>query len=121
MTVKLKSIIQAIPALAKLSAGDLTLRTAYDLQKSVNVLQKEADFFTERRDKIFNKYGERQNDGTFRFEKENENTAVAELEALLSLEVTPDCERVRIPLTEDVKISANDLGVLLPFVEFAET
>lgn len=120
MTVKLKSIISAIPALAKLSAGNLNLRTAYNLQKATMALQKEADFFSERRDKIFAKYGKKSEDGGFTFGESEEQLAVTELEELLSLDVSPECERVSVPLSENVKLSANDLGVLLPFIDFTE-
>ena len=57
MKVQLKDIILAVPALSKLSAGDLQLRLAYKLKRMISALQKEADFFAEQRQKIFEKYG----------------------------------------------------------------
>lgn len=43
MKTQLRTIILAIPALSKVSAGDLSLHLAYRLKKSMNELQKEAD------------------------------------------------------------------------------
>ena len=40
MKTQLRTIILAIPALSKVSAGDLSLRLAYRLKKSMNELQK---------------------------------------------------------------------------------
>lgn len=44
MKVQLKDIVLAVPALSKLSAGDLQLRLAYKLKRMITALQKEADF-----------------------------------------------------------------------------
>ena len=49
MKVQLKDIVLAVPALSKLSAGDLQLRLAYKLKRMISALQKEADFFAEQR------------------------------------------------------------------------
>ena len=42
MKVQLKDIVLAVPALSKLSAGDLQLRLAYKLKRMISALQKEA-------------------------------------------------------------------------------
>ena len=44
----------------------------------------------------------------------------AELEALLDLEVTPEAEVLEIPITEKLRISVNDIGLLMPFIHFVE-
>ena len=49
MKVQLKDIVLAVPALSKLSAGDLQLRLAYKLKRMITALQKEADFFAEQK------------------------------------------------------------------------
>ena len=120
MKVQLKDIVLSVPALSKLSAENLSLRLAYALKKNISALQKEADFFAEQRQKIFEKYGKANADGTFCFEDEGEQKASAELEELLELEVEPSCQRLDIPLSEELRLSVNDLGALAPFVQFAE-
>ncbi len=120
MKVQMREIIQAIPALSKITGGDLSLRLAYQLKKSIAALQKEADFFSEQRQKIFDKYGTPKEDGTYAFEAENEQKAIDELEALLELEVSPETEVVEIPVTEKLCVSVNDIGLLMPFIHFIE-
>ena len=68
--MQLKTIVLAAPALGKLSAGDLELRLAYKLKNLVSMLQKDVDFFIEQRQKIFEKYGTAQKDGTFTFDND---------------------------------------------------
>ena len=46
--------------------------------------------------------------------------AAAELEELLEMEVTPEVEAIDIPITENLLLSANDIGLLMPFVHFTE-
>lgn len=77
-------------------------------------------FFAEQRQKIFEKYGKANADGTFCFEGEGEQKASAELEELLELEVEPSCQRLDIPISEELRLSVNDLGALAPFVQFTE-
>ena len=120
MKVQLKDIVLAVPALSKLSAGDLQLRLAYKLKHMISSLQKEADFFGEQRQKIFEKYGTAKADGSFDFTPENELKAAGELEELLEMEVMPDVEVIDIPITENLLLSANDIGLLMPFVHFTE-
>lgn len=120
MKTTLKSIILAVPALSKVSAGNLTLRLAYKMKQSMNALQKEADFFSEQRQKIFDKYGAAQEDGTFHFSEETEPKAIAELDELLDMEVSPDIQVLDIPITEDLTISVNDIDLLAPFINFTE-
>lgn len=120
MKVQLKDIILAVPALSKLAAGDLQLRLAYRLKRMISALQKEADFFAEQRQKIFEKYGTAKEDGTYDFSEKNEPKATAELDELLEMEVMPDVEIIDIPVTENLLLSANDLGLLMPFVHFTE-
>ena len=120
MKVQLKDIVLAVPALSKLSAESLSLRLAYALKKNISALQKEADFFAEQRQKIFEKYGDAQKDGTFTFDEDAEKKASDELEALLDMEVTPEFEALEIPVTENLRLSVHDLDALAPFIHFTE-
>lgn len=120
MKTQLRTIISAVPALSKVSAGDLSLHLAYRLKKVMGELQKEADFFAEQRHKIFEKYGTPGNDGNYTFDGENESAAITELEALLDMEVEPDIPVICIPVSEGLRLSVNDIIDLAPFVEFKE-
>lgn len=120
MNIQLKTIILAIPALSKITAGDLSLRLAYRLKQNISALQKEADFFSEQRQKIFEKYGKASDDGSYAFSEENEPKAAAELNELLDLEVSPEVEILDIPISENLRLSVNDIDLLSPFIHFIE-
>lgn len=120
MKTQLRTIISAISALSKVSAGDLSLHLAYRLKKMITELQKEADFFSEQRIKIFEKYGEAGDDGNYRFDDDNEAKAISDLDDLLDMEVSPDVEPIDIPITENLHISVNDITLLMPFIHFVE-
>ena len=120
MKVTLKTIVLAIPALSKLAAEDISLRLAYRLKKNIAELQREADFFGEQRIKILEKYGTADESGNYTFEGDNEQKAIAELDDLLDLEVEPVIDVIDIPITEDLKLSVNDIGYLEPFIIFIE-
>ena len=120
MKVTLKTIVLAIPALSKLAAEDIRLQLAYRLKKNIAELQREADFFGEQRIKILEKYGVADESGNYTFEGDNEQKAIAELDELLDLEVEPVIDAFDIPITENLKISVNDIGYLEPFINFIE-
>lgn len=121
MKVTIRQIVLAIPALAKLSASNLKIRTAYNLKQSVTVLQEEADFFTAERRKIIDKYTKVNEDGATVLNPEKEQEAAAELEELLDMVVTPNAKVVKIALDEDLALSVNDMELLEPFVKFTDT
>ena len=120
MKVTLKTIVLAIPALSKLAAEDIRLQLAYHLKKNIAELQREADFFGEQRIKILEKYGVADESGNYTFEGDNEQKAIAELDELLDLEVEPVIDPIDIPITEDLKISVNDMGMVEAFINFTE-
>ncbi len=120
MKVTLKTIVLAIPALSKLSGEDLSLRLAYRLRKNIAELQREADFFAEQRIKILDKHGTADESGNYTFEGDNEQKAVTELEDLLNMEVEPVIEPMEIPVTENMRISVNDMGMIEAFIRFTE-
>lgn len=116
----LKEIVSAVPALGKLTAANLRLKTAYELKKTADILQKEVDFFEQERRKIVEKYGTAQEDGAVLIPAEQRAQADEEYARLLSMEVQPDFSRLQISVSEDAKLSVNDLAALAPFADFIE-
>ena len=121
MNIQLKRIISAIGALGKLSATDLPLKTAYNVKKSIDLLQKEVDFFNQERKKLLEKYGAENEDGSFTLREDALLDAQRSMEELLAMEVAPDIPAVSIPLDDGIQLSANDIEALTPFVTFIET
>lgn len=120
MKTTMRAIVQAIPALSKLSAGDLSLRLAYQLKHSIDAIQKETDFFSQQRRKILEKYGTPDGNGEYAFGDGQEEKAIAELDELLEMEVALDIPVMVIPTTEELRLSVNDMETIAPFVEFKE-
>ena len=118
--MQLKEIVSAVPALGKLTAANLRLKTAYELKKTADILQKEVDFFEQERRKIVEKYGTVQEDGAVLIPAEQRTQADEEYARLLSMEVQPDFSRLQISVSEDAKLSVNDLAALAPFADFIE-
>ena len=116
----LKEIISAIPAFGKLVSANLRLKTAYELKKTADILQKEVDFFEQERRKIAEKYGTVREDGAVLIPAEQRTQADEEYARLLSMEVQPDFSRLQISISEDAKLSVNDLAALAPFADFIE-
>lgn len=118
--MQLKEIVSAVPALSKLASANLRLKTAYTLKQTADILQKEVDFFEQERHKILEKYGKVQEDGSVLIPVEQRTKAEEEYSRLLSMDVQPEFSRLRISLSEDVKLSVNDLSLLAPFADFVE-
>ena len=115
METTLRTIIDAVPAFNKLASGDLPLSLAYKLSKQIKALATEIAFFNAEREKVMEKYGgeSRRDRIVFR-----DPGGVDEFEKVLELTVTPDTERLRIPMLDDIHLSAHDVAFLEPFVEF---
>lgn len=118
--MQLKEIVSAVPALSKLASANLRLKTAYTLKQTADILQKEVDFFEQERKKILEKYGKVQEDGTVLIPAEQRTKAEEEYARLLSMEVQPEFSRLQISISEDAKLSVNDLSLLAPLADFLE-
>ena len=66
------------------------------------------------------KYGTAREDGTVRIPPEQRAQANEEYARLLSMEVQPEFSRLQISVSEDAKLSVNDLAALAPFADFIE-
>jgi len=113
--MKLRTIIDAVGAFAKLANSDMSLRSAYRLQKLTASIQNEADFFNAKRQKIIEKYAV---DDVIPDDKLAE--AQVELDKLLDVEVQADFVPLKLPLSENINISVNDIVALAAFVIFEE-
>ena len=122
--MELHQIIGAIPALNKLGKVDLPLSDAYKLQKMTAALQPDIAFFNEHNAKIIEKYGGVSTDnGRVNFPPEEASKAQAEFNELLLLDVQSEIKNIcviKIPITDNITISSNDISALEPFVEFVD-
>lgn len=91
--MKLRTLLDAVQPLQKLSAVDLPLSTAYTLSKRFIQLQGDIDFFERERDKGRN------------------------IEELLELEIA-DYDPIDISVKSNISLSVNDIECLTPFVNW---
>ena len=118
--MKLHQIINAIPALNKLGNSNMKLTDAYKLQKLLSALQVEIDFYNKNHLELIEKHGQIKDDGTFSIYKDKQNDFVKAMNELSQTDVEPEFTRMKIIISENMQISANDITALTPFVEFVE-
>ena len=118
--MKLFKIINAIPALNKLGNSDMKISEAYKLQKLLSAMQVEIEFFNRSQLKIIEENGVIQENGEFLIAEDKRAIYAKAMEELAQTDVEPEFSRMKISTSENIQISANDIGVLEPFVEFAE-
>ena len=117
MKTTIRDIMQAVPALEKLAGASLPLKTAYKLSKNIKLLQSEIDFFTREREKIMKEYGGEVKHSRIVFKKPEGPKA---LEDALSMAGAPERGQTEIALSDNIRLAANDVTFLEPFVEFTE-
>lgn len=102
--MKLIELVNARTALGKLIVQDLPIRTAYELMKLTDEANRHLTF-----------YG--QELGKFDLERDLDR-----LEELNSIEIdVGGSDRIRISLDGDLRLSAGDVKMLTPLVDFIET
>ena len=104
MKIKIGNLIDAIPALRKLNNLDLPLKTGFKVYRLVEAVNAELGFFTEKREAIQKKADNRD----------------SEIQELVNQEVELDAAKVTIIMTDDLRLSAADIAVLMPFIDFKE-
>jgi len=116
--MKMFQIINAISAFTKLAASDMKMTDAYRLQKLLSSLQVEIDFFNDQKLKLAQKYGTINDDGSVDIPPDKVSEAQAALDDIMDVDVKAEYEVVKIPISDNIEVSTNDIGVLSPFVEF---
>ena len=102
--MKLLDLVNARDALQKLIAQDLPIRTAYELMKLTDEANRHLTFYGQELGK---------------FDPERD---LDRLEELNSIEIdVGGSERIRISLDGDLRLSAGDVKMLTPLVDFIET
>lgn len=93
--ITFKDLMTAAPSIVKLSVADLPSTKAYKIHILTTALQSDIDFFQNQRSK--------------------KNT---DLDELLEQCIETKVEKIRLLLTEDIKLSASDMAALMPFFDF---
>lgn len=120
--MKLGKIVEALPALQKLAGASLTPKTLYWVSKLMSKLDKELAFFNEQQAKILQELGTEVEDGKWKIPPENRPAFEERMTELANVEIEGDFKVVKLPMTENVSLSYNDMKMLEGLVEldFAE-
>ena len=101
--MKLIEIVNARDSLQKLVGQNLPLRVAYRLVKVTDAINFHLNFYGAERFKL------------------GENPDPEKLQELDNMEITDlHHEKLRVPILEDLVLSAADVKMLEPFIEFYE-
>lgn len=113
----IKQTIEAIPALNKLADTELDIKSAYKVSKTLSALKDEVEFFNLSKQKIIEKYGNVNDDGSVDYAPGKQAEAQKEFSELINLEVQTKIEKIELS-AEGIKLTANDILALEPFVTF---
>jgi len=115
--MKLGTVVQALPALQKLAGENLTPKVLYWTNKLLTRLEKEIDFFSTERGKLLKQYGEEVEPDKWRVKPENIEAFEAAMKEVVDIDIEADFKVVKIPTTEKISLSYNDLRLLEGFAE----
>ena len=118
--MKLYEIINAIPALNKLGDADMKISEAYKLQKLLSSVQIEIDFFNKNQVKIIEENGVIKESGEFIIDEDKREIYAKTMDELAQTEVEIVFTKMKVAVSENIQMSANDVANLAPFVEFLE-
>ena len=123
--MRIGQIVNALPALQKLGNENLTLKTLYWVNKLLSALDKELSFYNAQQRKILNELGTEVQPGKWEIPPEIREQYLARMTELANIEIEGDFKVVKLPMTENVSLSYNDMKMLeglveLDFVEKSE-
>ena len=123
--MRIGQIVNALPALQKLGNENLTLKTLYWVNKLLSALDKELSFYNAQQRKILNELGTEVQPGKWEIPPEIREQYLARMTELANIEIEGDFKVVKLPMTENISLSYNDMKMLeglveLDFVEKSE-
>jgi len=123
--MKMGKLVEALPALQKLAAAELTPKTLYWISKLMSKIDKELAFFNEQRDKALAELGTEIEPGKWKIDPDKRSAFEERMTELANIEIDETLKVVKLPMTENVSLSYNDLRSLeglveLDFVEDSE-
>lgn len=117
ITVTLAELLNSQQALQSLAQQPLPARLAFKLSKVLKAVTKELDQCNETRIQLCDRFGQKQEDGTYKFSKKNEDAINGEYQELIKTEVTLHVERIDLENLPGLTISAANVVVLSWLIE----
>lgn len=115
--MKMGKIIAAVPVLQKLADEKLTLKTLYKVSNLLAKLDKEIAFYNKKRLDILESLGSNIQGDQWKIPSEKLEEFQAQTEELLNLETETEITPIKLPTSEPIQMSYNDIKALEGFVE----
>lgn len=112
ITVTLAELLNSQQALQALAGQPLPARLAFKLSKVLKAVTKELDQCNETRIQLCDRFGQKQEDGTYKFSKKNEEAVNAEYQELVKTEVVLHVERIDLENLPGLVITAAHIVLL---------
>ena len=120
MKIKNEVLVNSVQVLRKLNNAELPVRVSYKLAKNIKSIDKELKIYEEEKQKLINKYGEKDEEGK---SKVNENGMInildtenwnKDIKELLEIEVEINVEKINIDelAKSDLKITPSELTLI---------
>lgn len=119
----IQQVILAVPGLNAITAQKVPVDLAFKIHLLVDSLSTYVKNYKIQQGEILRKYGTERSEqkGTFDFATtQAADSYNAELRSILVLEIQEPI-KVDLPLNLDISLSASDIAVLLPFINFIDT
>lgn len=116
MKITYEKIFGSFPALVKISKLDLRAAEAVRLARLLGKIETELKPLEEARRKLFTKYGERGENGSYTIKPENLETFSKESKELFGTEIDIDADKIEIK--SDIQIDAATVLALDEMVTF---
>lgn len=126
MKVKITDVVGFINIYPLIKDTKLKFGTLYKLSKYIDTCVKEREFYVENLNKIFDKYGERDENGVLKLTDDKSGIIIKEdqrdecnkeLEDLMAIEVDIPAEPLKIEELESLELDLSTYSRIKPFIE----
>jgi hypothetical protein len=120
MKIKNEVLVNSVQVLRKLNNAELPVKVSYKLAKNIKSIEKELNIYEEEKQKLINKYGEKDEEGKLKTKEdgsinitdtENWNKDIKEL---LDIEAEINIEKINIDelAKSDLKLTPSELTLI---------
>ena len=125
MKIKIYQVLGVLSIYERVRELKVPAKVAYKFNKLCNALKNDADFYRVELNKIIERYGERDENGSLipleyggvKIKSENMPTAQKEINNLDTLEVDAPDIKFTIDELDGLQLSIEDFNRILPFIE----
>lgn len=126
MKIKITDVVGFINIYPLIKDTKLKFGTLYKLSKYIDTCVKEREFYVENLNKIFDKYGERDENGALKLTDDKSGIIIKEdqrdecnkeLEDLMAIEVDIPAEPLKIEELENLELDLSTYAKIKPFVK----